>query len=271
MRFNLSLIPDPSALVLPVNYQYPLSAAIYRIIAGADADYAHFLHERGYHHPGSLKKFKLFCFSDLRTPFRIREDRLYITGKQAELQTGFYMPDAATHFIRGLFLNRQIEIADKKSSVRFQIQTVLALTDPLAGFAENEVISVMLSPGSPVVAGLRNEKGNYEFLQPGDHRFVESIIYNWRSKLRAVFDDITAQNALLVAEVPSAGDKPRSRLITVKAFTPEETKIRGWTHFSLRVTAEKRFIALLLDAGVGIYNSMGMGYAEIRRSIHYEA
>ncbi|HRN46541.1 MAG TPA: hypothetical protein PKW69_00795 [Niabella sp.] len=80
MRFNLSLIPDPSALVLPVHYQYPLSAAIYRIIAGAHAGYARFLHERGYHHPGSLRKFKLFCFSGLRTPFRLLEDCKMLKG-----------------------------------------------------------------------------------------------------------------------------------------------------------------------------------------------
>ncbi len=40
---------------IPINYPYPLSAAIYRIIAKGNADYADFLDGQGYG-----KGFKLF-------------------------------------------------------------------------------------------------------------------------------------------------------------------------------------------------------------------
>jgi len=49
----------------------------------------------------------------------------------------------------------------------------------------------------------------------------------------------------------------------VKAGTEAETKIRGWMNVDLSVTAEKRFIEILLNAGVGVYNSViGAGYLE---------
>jgi len=46
MRFYIALTKI-SGDALPVNYSYPLSAAIYRIISKGDSGYASFLHETG--------------------------------------------------------------------------------------------------------------------------------------------------------------------------------------------------------------------------------
>ena len=63
MTFNIFLNINKKG-VLPINYQYPLSAAIYRIISKGDKEYANLLHEKGYG-----KGFKLFTFSQLNVPF----------------------------------------------------------------------------------------------------------------------------------------------------------------------------------------------------------
>lgn len=47
MNFLIKLHTS-SSIVIPVNYQYPLSSAIYSIISKGDATYADFLHENGY-------------------------------------------------------------------------------------------------------------------------------------------------------------------------------------------------------------------------------
>lgn len=65
-------------------------------------------------------------------------------------------------------------------------------------------------------------------------------------------------------EVIPAKQPFKSRLITIKADTPEQTKIRGWMNFTLKVTAERRFVELLLNAGVGVYNSMGSGCVGVK-------
>lgn len=62
MRFSITLRVKDGILLL-INYQYPLSAALYRIISKGDANYAQFLHEKGY---GKKDKgFKLCAFSQL--------------------------------------------------------------------------------------------------------------------------------------------------------------------------------------------------------------
>jgi len=44
MRFRITLNAQDRYAVIPINYQYPLSATIYKIIHQADAAYAAFLH-----------------------------------------------------------------------------------------------------------------------------------------------------------------------------------------------------------------------------------
>lgn len=61
MIFQLILNKNKSNAVIPINYQYPLSAAIYKILQKGDSEYAQFLHEEGYG-----KGYKFFTFSDLK-------------------------------------------------------------------------------------------------------------------------------------------------------------------------------------------------------------
>lgn len=247
--------------MLPINYQYPMSAAIYRIINKGDAAYASFLHEEGYG-----KGFKLFTFSQLNVPFKIEVDRLKLLRNEANFKVAFHLPQAMESFVKGLFQSEEIVIADKQSKVSFSVNSVESLSNPLQQYNENEIVNITLKPLSPVVAGLQNEKGNYDFLSPQDPRFVESLIYNWRNKITTCNDAATGSGALLMMEVVMMKQPPKSRLITIKADTEQETKIRGWMNFELKITGERRFVELLLNAGCGVYNSQGMGMMEATRT-----
>ncbi len=67
MRIKITFNLPGSRLVLPLNYQYPLSAWIYKVLENGDHDFSKFLHEHGYRHD-SNKAFKLFTFSNLLFP-----------------------------------------------------------------------------------------------------------------------------------------------------------------------------------------------------------
>lgn len=266
MRFNLLLHTDHPHAILPVNYQYPLAAAIYKIIDSADEKYADFLHDYGYRHENSLKGFKLFTFSDIRTPFHIRGDRLIMDGKNAEMQIAFHLPEAAENFIRGLFINRQLDIADHISRTSFQVQQVESMpvwpdSDRTAIFP----ITIHLQPLSPLVVGRKNERGHYDFLSPEIPDFTTWLLHNWKEKYHVVYPDEDTEEVFssIKIEVITGNYSPKSRLITIKAHTKEETKIRGYTHFSLGLTLLSKIgikaVELALNAGLGQYNSMGMG------------
>lgn len=259
MTFELQLInKDPKTAILPINYQYPLSAAIYRILSKGNAEYAKFLHEEGYG-----KGYKFFTFSDLKGSFKVRGDRMRLLENVISLRVHFHLPEASRTFIEGLFRSEEIVIADRKSKAQFSVQSVIAQDDPLKDILANEIISVMVKPISPLVVGEKQDTGHYTFLAPDNDLFITHLINSWRSKIAANYNDDTAENAVLLAEVEKYKNPWRSRLITIKADTKEETKIRGFLNFKLKLTAERQFIDLVLNAGLGLYSAQGMGCLEV--------
>jgi CRISPR-associated endoribonuclease Cas6 len=210
MQFRLRLL-SRRGTEIPVNYQYPLSAVIYRVIERADQEYALFLHDTGYGQPRAFKTFKLFSFSDIKVPFRISGDRLQLLDQEAECIVSFHLPRAAENFIKGLFIDQRIEIADKRSKAVFTIAQVEAL--PMS-FTEEKIQEVILQPQSPVVCGIKNERDHYNFLSPEHPDFIRMLLHNWKEKYIAlhgreqthiVFVDVTM-------EVIFFRNPPKSRL-----------------------------------------------------------
>lgn len=179
---------------------------------------------------------------------------------EAEFVISFHLPRAAETFIMGLFMNQEIEIADKKSRARFRINQVESVP---TGITEAPLQEVILRPLSPVVCGQKNEKGYYDFLSPQDPAFVPQLMYNWQSKYKTVHEDAEEAFAEAAMEVLLYENPPKSRLITIKADTPEETRIRGFLNFRLSVKGRRDSMGLLMDAGVGLYNSVGMGCTDL--------
>ncbi|MEZ4968873.1 MAG: CRISPR-associated endoribonuclease Cas6 [Flavobacteriaceae bacterium] len=260
MRFRLLLASKIAGAIIPINYQYPLSAAIYRILAKADTEYATFLHEKGYAVGEGFKHFKLFTFSDLRTKFKLRGDRMYLSS-DLELIVSFHLPEAAQHFVKGLFLSQNMDIADKKSKATFIVRMVEAMPDPFGQTNIDKSICVDLRPISPCVAGIKNNKGDYDFISPVDARFPLAIKHNWEQKLKALGMPYNEEE--LQVRVNLLKTAPKSRLVVIKAGTKAQTRIRGFMNFGLQLEGNKKNIEVLCNAGAGIYNAQGMGCMEV--------
>jgi CRISPR-associated endoribonuclease Cas6 len=259
MRLKLTLQALHKPALLPFNYQYPLSAAIYKIIQSADAQFAAFLHDKGYGE--GYKSFKLFTFSDIKTSFIKNGDRMQLQTGEAELIVCFYVPAAAENFIKGLFLNQHLEIADFKSKTIFSVNQV----ESLPGTYSDQWHKKLLQPLSPIVAGQKNSRGHYDYRSPLDDDFADCIIHNWIEKYRAA--GISTNDPVDIIQNLSVAVKlfpypPQQRLITIKAGTTAETKVRGYTKFRLEVTAPKEMLELALGAGLGLHNAQGFGCVE---------
>ncbi len=261
LRFRLKLMPEKMPVIIPVNYQYPLSAAFYKILERADKEYSKFLHDQGYG-----KGFKMFVFSDIKCPFLIRGDRLVLKSRAIEVIICFHLPVAAEAFIRGLFLYQKIEIADKKSRGTFAVAAVESLPSGLEGFKPEEDCEVLIRPLSPIVCGYKKENGYYDYLSPEDPAFSELIYKNWEEKCKAVLDETAVHEIMQTSFVKPEFYKnpPKSRLVTIKSGTAAKTMIRGFNNFSILLRGRKEAISLLCNAGVGIYNAQGMGCVEVR-------
>ena len=259
MRILLTIQTEKTGAIIPVNYQYPLSSAIYRILQNADSAYSGFLHEKGYG-----KGFKLFSFSDLETPFKIIGDRLSLLTDTARLTICFHLPRAAETFIKGLFMSQQIYIADKKNKANFTVQNVEVINNGLENYKDDEFIESVLKPVSPIVCDLKNEKGEIVYLSPEEDCYEEMIFKNWQEKVRSVLEKTDADYLMHDAfmRVLYFKNPPKSRLIAIKAGTKEETKIRAFNNFLIEVKGRRKVVEILLNAGVGRFNAQGMGCVE---------
>lgn len=257
MKFNIKLYCKEKS-VIPINYQYPLSAAIYKILAKGDAEYAAFLHEKGYG-----KGYKFFTFSNLKFKYKRDGDRMIILDSKVEFTVSFHLPEASRTFVEGLFKSENIVIADKNSKVVFQVQSIISLDNPLKEFSPQELMEVIVKPSSAIVTGIKNERGHYDYLLPDDKEFLPSLIYGWRNKIRDAYDLETAEQAILSMELEYYQNPFRTRLMHIKSDSQAATKIRGSLNYKLKLRAERRFIELLLNAGIGIESAQGMGSLEV--------
>ena len=254
MQFKITLRCLDARPVLPINYQYELSAWIYKVIQHADAEYSAFLHQHGYR--TGRKTFKLFCFSQLHVPRRrIEGDRLHIDCRDISFIIGFYLDRTAEEFVRGLFHEQQLRLGDRHSQARFVVQTVEVL--PLALPTDQRPLRIHLL--SPLVVGRKNESGHDDYLHPDDPDFTALLFSNLLEKYRAA----TGQ------EPPSwwdagrfgcrvVGLPPKSKLVTIKAETAAETRVKGYV-FDLEIDAPRELVELGLLAGFGRMNGEGFG------------
>jgi len=259
MQFKITLRCLDEYPVLPINYQYELSAWIYKVLQNADAGYSEFLHQCGYQ--SGRKSFKLFCFSQLNVPKRsIEGDRLHIGSREISFIIGFYLDRAAEEFVRGLFQEQQFSLGDRVSRARLVVQTVEMRSMQLPETAA----PVRIRMQSPLVVA-RKREGDLpdEYLHPDDPDFGRLLFLNLLDKYAAATGtavpswwDATRFGFLQV------GQPPKSKLITIKSGTAAQTKVKGWV-FDFELDAPRELVEVGILAGFGKENAQGFGCGEL--------
>lgn len=265
MRFRLTLTVKNGA-ILPINYQYPLSAWIYKSINRADADFANFLHEKGYQSAKAGRSFKFFTFSKLEVPkHEIYEDRLIIKSSEVYLTLSFLVEEAAEKFITGVFQHQRMGIGDKKSQVDFEVGLIEASPVPIA-------TEMILRTVSPIVVSkpmLENgKKLRAKFLSPEEPDYKDYFLQNLLRKYES-YATYTGESIVPDAQEELHWElqqgRIKSSLETIKAHTPAETKVRGYS-YSFKLIAPMPLMRIGLLAGFGEKSSLGFGcVAEVQR------
>jgi len=272
MQFKLTLRPTARQTLVPFNYAYRLSAFIYAVLAEADAQYAEFLHSQGYAF-SPTRRFKLFTFSDLIMP-NVRVDAraggMWVNSPYIEWVVSFYIDKAAQHFIMGLFQDQRCVIASPRhranpGRAEFIIERVEAVPVEITGQ------TVQLRTLSPVVIAEKDERGMDQYLHPADEQFgpllVTNLLAKWGSVQTALpagagFVDEFDASSVTYRLLPNPGRnaaQPKSRLLTIKEGSREETRIKGYYNFQFELSGPSELLELAVLAGVGRYNSEGFG------------
>lgn len=258
MRFKINLeVQKNNDCLLPINYQYELSAWIYNILNYGDPEFANWLHHKGY--TNDKKQFKLFTFSGINiNDFKVHNDRLKIFSPRVSFYISFYPVESISPFINGLFKKQEFTIGDKISKVDFKVISIDKQPDP--EFKDKMAFRCI----SPLVISyadgqMRSKKADY--LHPEEENFQRIFLHNLMNKYRSFYnmpydDKLINDNSLQILS------NPKSRLITIKANTSQESKIRGFV-FDFAVKATTELIKIGYYGGFGEKNSLGFGCVKV--------
>lgn len=265
MRIELTLTCRQGS-VIPMNYQYEISSWIYKTLYKADSAFASALHEKGYP-ANSGKRFKLFTFSrlELSTPFTPLPDHaaLRLDAGRAKMTVSFLLDDSLEHFVIGLFQDQKLGIGTPHiPATDFMVRTVQML--PRIQFSAEARFSAI----SPICVSVRREeKKHAQYLHPTDPEYLLRLMANLEQKYVAAVQHDSNMLALPVEKGPEPEfmllSTPKKQGVILKAYTPEETQVIGYSFdFSLRAAPALLETGYL--AGFGNENAQGFGCTKVR-------
>ena len=259
MRFQLNLKVNSHVFGnrLPINYQYELSAWIYRIIAQGDQQYAEWLHQNGY--AEKHRNFRLFVFSNIYSQrIKYENDRLIFQSDKASFYLSLLPEKTTEAFIKGIFKQQEFSLGDRVSKVQFSVQQVELIPPP--DFTTNYLFKTI----SPVVVSVGQENIQHaRYLSPDEDGYGQLIINNLKEKYQVFYQRPFEGDTNFQFELLSPF---RSKLIRIKTGTKEETRVRGFI-FTFLLETDKELLKVMYEAGMGEKNAQGFGCVVIKNQI----
>ncbi len=256
MRLKLTLECRPGTY-LPRDTHYPLSSAIYNLLAKSDPDYATFLHTDGYR--GEKRRYKPFTFSWLYAAKRRSDPR----------QPAFHIIDSPTldwfisspldaflqNLVTGFFEAGGVRVHQE----RFRILTVETLPPPVFG------PSMRFTCLSPFIFSTQRDDRSIEYLKEDGPRLDEAITKNLQAKHELLTDEkITGALHLEISPRYKAKHDRLTKTLTIKGGQAEQTTLVGiMAPFTL--SGPPALIQTAYDCGLGEHTAQGCGMIELER------
>ncbi len=250
MRIKLHLETLKGNL-LPFNYEYAISAWIYKTLSDADPVFATWLHDQGYSLKNNNKHFKLFTFSQIQAikPYRVDRRRgIILASGEANLTLSFLIDKAMQDFVIGLFNHQSLHIRIRGGQVSFKIVNVEILPEPtfspIMKFWTNK----------PVFMSKKTADSKHAvYISPDDQDYKTLIINNLIEKSKALGLDINAS----LTDFKSI-NRPQSRMYNI-----DSTNVRAF-NFDFIIAAPIELIRIGYFGGFGGKNSsLGLGFCEV--------
>lgn len=263
MRLKLSLLPmqNQQSIAVPINYNYPIHSAIYKLLAKVAPDYATWLHDHGYASENQ-RRMKMFVFSKLDIP-RVRRVKRTLEGRSDQLwilHIASPMEDEfIQNFVLSLFEKQHIEIGGKQAVGRFQINSVEAIPEPT--FKS----SMRGKTCSPLIVSKRREDGSTHYLRVTDADLSSALRNNLVQKYQIAYNHPLHNTSFQIefdSEYISRKGERIYKLITIKEGSREQTQYKGIeAPFSLTGTPE--LLQIAWHCGLGEKNAMGFGMVDL--------
>ena len=273
MRIKLSLRPESKNCTIPTNYQYPISAIIYKILSSCSPEYSKWLHNEGYLSPKG-KPLKLFTFSFLNIPTKNR----VIKGNNIQIHNNCLchlyisspmLKDFVNNFVQGMFFNQRIEIAGPNSKGSFRVESIDILPSHI--FSQDCGV-VKFKCLSPILVSVSRTDGRpSDYLRANDTRISEYIKRNLQQKIMTT-QQLDMENSAFSFRWDEeyierkGGYHKISKLITINEGKATQTKLKcSIAPFFL--SGSPFYMQCAYECGIGEKNSLGLGMVDVVKKI----
>jgi len=173
---------------LPLNYNYPLSSAIYKLLKFGSPEFADFLHNTGYKLNG--KRYKLFSFALKPGEIKFGNNCINLSSRIIKLYVTSPLVDNFIHnFVIGSFNNRIIQISDSSVKSSLLIKQVETISEPVF---TNKASFRLVSP--MVLSTIRkNENGSFQyyFRYSDDIKEINRVFtQNLKNKYELIYSNV---------------------------------------------------------------------------------
>lgn len=257
MRFKLVLAVKSESFgnVLPVSYQYELSAAVYRRIRENFEAYLHWLSSNGFA-PVDDYHNRLFSFSNLYIPrIRVENDRLHILVKRVQMWISFLPVRGTREFVETLFSGTTFVLGDRRSRVELAVEEIIDC--PVPEFTpEAEYLAL-----SPIVFMVPRSNRSMEYIGPDYPSYADCFYRSVLNKYEKIFGRPFEGDARFSWSLLS---EPKRKGIFMMRFTPEESKVIGYM-YKFKVAMDPLLHQIMYETGIGEKVNLGFGCVEIFR------
>ena len=267
MRIRLSIKQNKPDQLIPINYQFLISSFIYRTIENSDSKYSKWLHDSGF--MNGIKNFKMFTFSKLNIPKSsfvslYGKNFLKVESSKIEFIISMLSNKTVENFITGMFMDQKMNIYEKNIESEFTVNTVEMVPEPEV---REEMIFKTISPMVISRSSIHNGKLSQEYMSPEDPEYFKYLKKNIAEKHTALMMskngseiDGKSLGEIKLGSIESFELKGncKSKLITIKEGTAEETKIKGY-YLTFKIKGNPELIRTSYEAGFGKHCSLGFG------------
>ncbi|MGB9596905.1 MAG: CRISPR-associated endoribonuclease Cas6 [Candidatus Poribacteria bacterium] len=250
MRIKITL-DIGNGISIPINYNYPLAAVIYRFLDQSNPEYAYFLHEEGYNLGD--KRFKLFTFSQLMAQKReIRGNYIHFKS----LLTWFVsspQEEFLGSFAVSLLEQREFCIND----IPLRVKDV---DIPKVPYFQEYMYFLCLSPITMSTKCERNGEITMHYLLPDEPEFSELVRRNLIRKYEIIYGRKPKDDSFRMefdADYIAKREGRVTRLIRYK-----DIDIRG-VLCPFHAYGSPELMLVGYECGFGDKNSAGFGMVEV--------
>ncbi len=245
---------------IPVNYNYYVQSAIFKILADENSDYAEYLHNIA---DGSKTRYKFFTFGSLIGKSHFYNKTLYYEGGiKLEIRSvsNEFLQVLANSILNGnkLCIGKHC-LSIKDVDIRgytvpdtlLKIESI-CLKAPISSSYTVPDTLLKIRTLTPIVAKKQTEDNHTEYYSPQDVRFIKRIRETFENKYNVFVGQV--QHSSIDILPLNVGKKVVTKY--------KDTWITAY-HGTFEICGSTECLQFLYDVGLGVKTSQGFGMFEV--------